>query len=134
MDGDPPDLPTEGYSSSAQDFVRGCLNKIPKARPTYAMLLKHPWLKSLTEYDTIKEEPEENGEVEGGVDAIAESVGRMHFRTTTDDAIVAEWVKAVLDRRSAEGDAPKPSLPALHAAPLNTVGLTGASASNSRAP
>jgi len=41
--GAPPTLP-EGYSENAQDFVASCLRKIPETRPTYAQLLKHPWM------------------------------------------------------------------------------------------
>ncbi len=44
-DGDPPDLPAEVYSEEARDFVRQCLNKSPALRPSYAVLLNHPWLK-----------------------------------------------------------------------------------------
>ncbi|KLU90643.1 hypothetical protein MAPG_10495 [Magnaporthiopsis poae ATCC 64411] len=30
VEGDPPDLPAEGYSATARDFVRSCLNKEPQ--------------------------------------------------------------------------------------------------------
>merc|ERR1711964_638873 len=91
VDGEPPDLPEEGYSATARDFVHGCLNKIPKLRPTYSMLLAHPWLAGLSKPLTISEEEE-----------------------------VAEWVKNAMERkkRGLMGEAAKP---ALHAAPLDTV-------------
>lgn len=44
VDGPPPKLPRDKYSSQAQDFVSVCLQKIPERRPTYASLLEHPWL------------------------------------------------------------------------------------------
>ncbi|PKS09613.1 hypothetical protein jhhlp_004231 [Lomentospora prolificans] len=123
VDGEPPNLPADGYSQTARDFVRGCLNKVPKMRPTYAMLLKHPWMKPLTEYDTIAEEPEDGDSDD--VDSIAQSVSKMRFRANSEDVIVAEWVKSVLDRRGDEMGAQKPSRPALHAAPLDSVSPAG---------
>ncbi|AET39978.1 mitogen-activated protein kinase kinase PBS2 Ecym_5209 [Eremothecium cymbalariae DBVPG len=45
VDGPPPRLPKDKFSSDAQDFVAMCLQKIPERRPTYAALLDHPWLK-----------------------------------------------------------------------------------------
>ena len=92
-------------------------------RPTYAMLLKHPWMKPLTEYDTIAEEPEDGDSDD--VDSIAQSVSKMRFRANSEDVIVAEWVKSVLDRRGDEMGAQKPSRPALHAAPLDSVSPAG---------
>ncbi|KAK4686322.1 mitogen-activated protein kinase kinase, partial [Tremellales sp. Uapishka_1] len=41
--GPAPTLP-KGYSAVAQDFVAKCLIKDPNGRPTYAQLLKHPFL------------------------------------------------------------------------------------------
>jgi len=41
--GPAPTLP-KGYSEDAQDFVAKCLLKDPAARPTYAELLRHPFL------------------------------------------------------------------------------------------
>ena len=37
--GDPPELPDEGYSEEARDFVARCLHRLPEMRPTYAELL-----------------------------------------------------------------------------------------------
>jgi mitogen-activated protein kinase kinase len=121
VEGDPPDLPEDGYSNTARDFVRGCLNKIPKQRPTYAMLLKHPWLKSLSKPQTITEEAEDGEEVE----EVAAAVGKMSLDVGTEDAEVAEWVKSTLQRKAAGLGKSGPSRPALHAAPLNGASPVG---------
>lgn len=42
--GEPPKLPGDRFSKSAQHFVTVCLQKEYKERPNYADLLKHPWL------------------------------------------------------------------------------------------
>lgn len=47
--GDRPQMPGKGegpydYSEEANDFVNRCLEKIPERRPTYAELLRHPFL------------------------------------------------------------------------------------------
>ncbi len=109
VDGEPPDLPEEGYSLLARDFVRGCLNKIPKLRPTYSMLLQHGWLASLSKPQTITEDDEdEDGE-------------GMHIASSgTEDPEVAEWVKNALDRKK-KGLMGESQKPALHAAPLDSV-------------
>ncbi|EHN01758.1 Pbs2p [Saccharomyces cerevisiae x Saccharomyces kudriavzevii VIN7] len=44
VDGPPPRLPSDKFSSDAQDFVSLCLQKIPERRPTYSALAEHPWL------------------------------------------------------------------------------------------
>ncbi|KAH8108038.1 kinase-like protein [Cristinia sonorae] len=44
--GDPPELPDEGFSDEARDFVARCLHKIPDMRATYAELLAHPFLEA----------------------------------------------------------------------------------------
>lgn len=123
VDGDPPDLPAEGYSETARKFVRSCMNKIPKNRPTYDMLLKDPWLKPLsTKNNTISEEDEEDA---GDVDAAADGVRNMSLRSG-EDTIVAEWVKGVLAKqKDEEGEGKKDgegqARPALHAAPLDSA-------------
>ena len=101
----------EDFSDQAKDFVRGCLNKIPKLRPTYALLLRHPWLTPLLKPPTISEEDEEAAEEA----AENESTGPPVL-----DKEVADWVKDAIDkrRRGVLGKAPKP---ALHAAPLDAV-------------
>jgi len=127
VDGDPPDLPEKGFSEAARNFVAGCLNKIPKLRPTYAMLLQHAWLAPLTKPDTISEEDEEEAE-------LAEATSDLSISTTsktsaTDgeeteswiDKEVGMWVRQQLQKKK-EGKLSKHKQPALHAAPLDAVG------------
>ncbi|KAJ3088789.1 MAP kinase kinase Wis1 [Quaeritorhiza haematococci] len=47
---EPPELPAGKFSDECRDFVRQCLNKNPKERPTYSQLLEHPWIQK---YDKI---------------------------------------------------------------------------------
>ncbi|KAG0126434.1 kinase-like domain-containing protein [Tuber indicum] len=112
VDGEPPDLPEKGFSAEARDFVRGCLNKIPNLRPTYAMLLRHPWLSEFTHPATISEEDEE-GQPPGTPPTIK------------GDNEVAEWVTGAIANRKARmesgGKGPESGKPALHAAPLDVV-------------
>ena len=109
MNGDPPDLPEEGYSPLARDFVRGCLSKIPKMRPTYGALLAHPWIASLSKPQAIIEQDEDE----------ETAIASLDVYSGTEDKEVAEWVKNAMDRkkRGLMGVAAKP---ALHAAPLNS--------------
>lgn len=44
VDGDPPRLDSKIFSKEAQQFVKSCLNKNPDLRPSYDVLLTHPWL------------------------------------------------------------------------------------------
>lgn len=117
VEGDPPGMPEEGYSDIAKDFVSGCLHKKPKSRPTYAMLLNHPWLKDLSKPQTITEEAEEGDEA----DKAAEAVGNMSLDSSTEDAEVADWVKSVLRHKKELKGEKKSSRPALHAVPLDSV-------------
>lgn len=114
-------MPEEGYSDLAKDFVKGCLHKIPKMRPTYAALLKHPWIQSLSKPETIDEVAEE-GEA---ADKVAEAVGHMDLSSGTEDAEVAEWVKSVLKKIAEGQNGNGPTKPALHAAPLDSVSPLG---------
>ncbi|KAF5130813.1 Protein kinase wis1 [Metarhizium anisopliae] len=116
VEGDPPDLPKEGYSETAQNFVASCLHKMPKMRATYAMLLNHPWLQPFSKPKTITEEVEEGEEAEKA----AEAVGNLQLGGgDTEDAEVAAWVKGVLEGgKDKSGDG---SRPALHAVPLDSV-------------
>ena len=111
MDGEPPDLPADRFSEPARDFVRGALNKIPKLRPTYAMLLRHPWLAPLLKPPTISEEDEEADE-EAPIDESA-------ALSVLDDE-VAKWVNEAMERKR-NGTMGKKAKPALHAAPLDAV-------------
>lgn len=105
----------------AKDFVKSCLHKIPKMRPTYALLLKHPWIQSLTKPETITEVAED-GEA---ADKVAEVVGHMDLSSGTEDAEVAEWVKSVLEKNADGHNGDGPSKPALHAAPLDSISPLG---------
>ncbi|PMB68391.1 MAP kinase kinase PBS2 [Beauveria bassiana] len=135
VDGEPPTLPGEGYSDTAHDFVKGCTNKVPLKRPTYAAMLKHPWLSSLSKPVTIAEEAEDGEEAE----QVAAQVGQMTLSSGTDDDEVAEWVRGELLRRATGQDAagndktptsPAQGRPALHAVPLTSVSPLGSPAAS----
>ncbi|SMN22830.1 similar to Saccharomyces cerevisiae YJL128C PBS2 MAP kinase kinase of the HOG signaling pathway [Maudiozyma saulgeensis] len=51
VDGPAPKLPSDRFSSEAQDFVSLCLQKIPERRPNYASLIEHPWLVKYRDVD-----------------------------------------------------------------------------------
>lgn len=51
VDGDPPKLDPKVFSKDAQLFIKSCLNKNPDLRPSYATLLKHPWLAKYRKID-----------------------------------------------------------------------------------
>ncbi|KAI6813154.1 kinase-like protein [Hortaea werneckii] len=120
VDGEPPDLPSERYSEAARNFVAGCLNKIPKLRPTYPMLLQHAWLAPLVKPSTITEEDEEAAEAGGELD---QNLGILNPELEDEggfvDREVGEWVIEMLDRkrRGVLGESQKP---AGHAAPLDS--------------
>lgn len=124
VDGEPPDLPADKFSPAARDFVRGCLMKIPKLRPTYAMLLQHQWLAPLLKPPTISEEAEEEAEAGGDVQASLEPVD-----ATTADKEVGDWVRGALERRR-NGTMGKSAKPALHAVPLDAVASPAAAAAH----
>ncbi|KAG5914822.1 hypothetical protein E4U42_000289 [Claviceps africana] len=116
VEGDPPDLPKEGYSDTARGFVSSCLHKIPKMRATYAMLLSHPWLQTFSKPQTIAEEAEEGDDA----DKAAEAVGHMKLGgDDTADDDVAAWLRHVLE--GGKSKAVGASRPALHAVPLDSV-------------
>jgi len=117
VEGDPPDLPRDGYSDSARHFVHACLNKTPKLRPTYAALLQHPWLASLTKPTTITEEDEdeESASPQAG---LSDLVSDPYAHAV--DKEVAQWVVQALEKKKA-GKMGKSVKPALHAAPLDAV-------------
>jgi len=123
VEGDPPDLPSEGYSAAAKDFVRSCLNKIPTKRHTYPMLLQHPWIKSLSKPETITEDAEAEDAAE--TDDLVDATGSLSITTPLGiiggDPEVAEWLNGVLDRKKAGLLGGSSNKPALHAAPLDTV-------------
>lgn len=119
VDGEPPDLPADKFSPAARDFVAGSLNKIPKLRPTYAMLLQHAWLAPLLKPATIEEEDEEAAEAAAEAEAKGETV-----EPGMVDAEVGNWVKAAIERRR-QGKMGKSAKPALHAAPLDAAEQVG---------
>lgn len=128
VDGEPPDLPQEGFSEAARNFVRGCLNKIPNLRPTYAMLLQHAWLAPLIKPATIMEDDEEEEDITGDDAASLNSAGSRGSidsdeRNVVSDKEVAEWVKAALERRrnGTLGKGRNTEKPPLHAAPLDAM-------------
>ncbi|RVX74268.1 hypothetical protein B0A52_02100 [Exophiala mesophila] len=116
VDGSPPDLPADRFSEAAIDFVRGCLNKIPRLRPTYAMLLRHAWLAPLMKPPTISEDEEAEAAAEAGLESTLSSTGAP----STADKEVADWVKDALERKKA-GKMAVSKKPALHEAPLDAV-------------
>ena len=116
MDGEPPDLPESRFSFEARDFVHKCLHKIPKARPTYAMLLRHSWLVPLLRPPT--EDAAKQGEPSTEASKV-ESITDNGFPDTADEE-VAEWVRGAIERRKSGNMTPSQA-PALHAAPLNVV-------------
>ncbi|KAF2148452.1 kinase-like protein [Myriangium duriaei CBS 260.36] len=135
VDGAPPDLPADTFSEAARNFVAGCLNKIPKLRPTYAMLLQHAWLAPLEGKDmnVIAEEDEDaaNAPSESPAVAAAEDELTVQVDSTVDDEghkwvdkEVGEWVREQLRKRK-EGRLGKHRKPALHAAPLDAVPSPG---------
>lgn len=133
VDGEPPDLPAEGFSEAARNFVSGCLNKIPNLRPTYAMLLQHIWLAPLVKPPTITEEDEEEAEVEAEVAAAAAvidgtdqaahaiSQGSPEPVEVVFDKEVADWVKDAIEKRKTGIVGKGAQKPALHAAPLDAM-------------
>jgi mitogen-activated protein kinase kinase len=127
VDGDPPDLPENAYSAAACNFVSGCLNKIPMLRPTYPMLLQHPWLAPLSKPDVITEEDEEDETSEistaattPDIDLASPNIDGLKVPDVVVDQEVAEWVVAAIERKRL-GKMAKITKPALHAAPLDAV-------------
>ncbi|RMZ82432.1 hypothetical protein DV737_g2093, partial [Chaetothyriales sp. CBS 132003] len=117
VEGEPPSLPADSYSPEAIDFVRKCLHKVPKMRPTYAMLLRHPWLAPLMKPPTISEDEEAEAAAEAGgcADGSVDTTS-----PATADKEVADWVKAALEKKL-QGKLKFAKKPALHEAPLDAV-------------
>ena len=99
--------------------MRGCLNKIPKLRPTYALLLRHGWLAPLLKPPTISEDDEEAAAEEGANTSAA--------GPPVVDKEVADWVVDAMERRRS-GTMGKKAKPALHTAPLDAVSSGSADA------
>ncbi|KAL9096277.1 MAG: hypothetical protein Q9163_006445 [Psora crenata] len=111
VEGEPPDLPAEKFSEAARDFVGGALNKIPNLRPTYAMLLRHPWLAPLLKPPATTEIADYTIE--------QAAKGKATGATVTDEEI-SRWVIDALERKRNSNVGTK-AKPALHAAPLDTL-------------
>jgi len=82
------------------------------------MLLKHPWLASLSKPKTISEEDEDEDEelgIANDPDGNPQPSGENSF-----DQEVADWVKAAMEKKKAGlmGTSVKP---ALHAAPFDRI-------------
>ncbi|EGX46695.1 hypothetical protein AOL_s00097g443 [Orbilia oligospora ATCC 24927] len=120
VDGPPPDLPDEGFSPQARDFVRRTLHKVPKMRPTYAALLQHPWLSDMQSTQTITEEEEpEEGEEVANVEPQQPATP-----VTSGFPEVREWVINQLKKREEklrEGGRWGGAKPALHSVALDKV-------------
>lgn len=114
-------MPEEGYSDLARDFVKSCLNKNPKKRHTYPMLLQHPWIKNLGKFETIAEEAEAESEATDNDLADATAKQLNIAAEGAGDEEVAAWVNDVLDRKRKGLQPVSVERPALHAAPLDTV-------------
>ena len=91
------------------------MNKIPKLRPTYAMLLAHPWLSELLKPATIIEEDEDE-------ELDVRSAGALTDSEVPGvvDSEVSKWVLGALKRKASLGRDKAPKAPALHAAPLSS--------------
>ncbi len=104
-------------------------------RPTYSMLLQHPWLASLSKPSTISEhdedeaaaeadaaaEPSSNGEGAGEPNNSYREDGKP-FATGENsyDEDVATWVKDAIEKKI-RGAMASFAKPALHAAPFDSV-------------
>ncbi|KKK14539.1 dual specificity mitogen-activated protein [Aspergillus rambellii] len=113
--GEPPTLPASDYSDEAHSFVKACLDKNPAKRPSYSMLLRHPWLSSLMQPPTES--------TDGDIPSVSLGNGTANdgsASTTTEDHEVAEWVKERLASRH-NGLLKDTDKPALHAVALDAV-------------
>ncbi|KKA26510.1 hypothetical protein TD95_004240 [Thielaviopsis punctulata] len=93
--GEAPKLPESGYSPAAHDFVARCLAKNPIQRPSYTVLLRHPWLASVMKPATISEEDEDVEAVTAGVGGVGLGTSKSHVQQP-GDKLVADWVKTQL--------------------------------------
>ena len=95
--------------------MAGCLNKIPRLRPSYPLLLQHAWLAPLVKPQTIVEEDEDE---DASAAPPSASAGDRGGEEKVFDADVAAWVVDALGRRR-RGELGTAAQPALHAAPLD---------------
>lgn len=108
--GEPPSLPESGYSEEAHAFVQACLDKNPKNRPSYNMLLRHACLVPLMRPPTEADATE----------AAAVEPGQAPPASMTEDKEVADWVHQQLQRRK-DGLLKDVEKPALHAVALDKM-------------
>lgn len=127
----------------ARDFVRGCLHKIPKMRPTYARLLDHPWIADLNKNRTtaiLEEEEEEDGTLTSTADptpktgpAPVPTSTRSDLPANVVDVEVASWVLDAIEKKR-KGKLAKNAKPALHAAPLDAIPSPAANSEGPEGP
>jgi mitogen-activated protein kinase kinase len=92
------------------------------------MLLTHPWIKSLGKPETIAEDAE--AEEAAADNELVDATGSLSLNNPSGlvgegDYEVAEWVKAVLERKREGLLQEQAERPALHAAPLDSVSPVG---------
>ncbi|BCS26153.1 mitogen-activated protein kinase kinase PBS2 [Aspergillus puulaauensis] len=112
--GDAPGLPESEYSDDAHSFVNACLDKNPQNRPSYNMLLRHPWLSSLMQ------PPSEPSNTDIPSMSLADGTSGENTPPLTDDQEVADWVRDRLEKRQ-NGLSKDADRPALHAVALDAV-------------
>lgn len=122
MQGAPPELPDEGYSDEAKDFVNSCMNKNPSLRPSYDRLLRHPWIADLMTPPSSEQGKASQVDCDSASqtsDPVNTPDYPVHPAAEAVDEEVADWVRRGLDRLISDGRIKK--RPALHAAPLDAV-------------
>ncbi|KAL4912821.1 kinase-like domain-containing protein [Aspergillus aurantiobrunneus] len=112
--GDAPSLPKSEYSDDAHSFVNACLDKNPKNRPSYNMLLRHPWLSSLMQPPSEPTNPDVPSM------SLADGTSGESTPAVTDDQEIADWVRERLEKRH-NGLFKGADRPALHAVALDAV-------------
>ncbi|KAL4795728.1 kinase-like domain-containing protein [Aspergillus venezuelensis] len=112
--GEAPTLPESEYSDDAHSFVNACLDKNPQSRPSYSMLLRHPWLSSLMQ------PPTETNNSDIPSMSLADGTSGETTPPATDDEEVANWVRERLEKRRM-GQVDGADRPALHAVALDAV-------------
>ncbi|KAL4934509.1 mitogen-activated protein kinase kinase PBS2 [Aspergillus undulatus] len=112
--GEAPSLPESEYSEDAHSFVNACLDKNPQNRPSYSMLLRHPWLSSLMQ------PPTEPSNTDVPSMSLADGTSGELTPPATDDEEVANWVREMLEKRLS-GLSKDANKPALHAVALDAV-------------
>lgn len=126
VNGDPPELP-KTYSQEAQDFVRSCLNKNADLRPTYNMMLRHPWLSVLLQPPSAP--PTSSSTTESGAMtspfADLGSSSSLHNATSSQSSSVSSAV-------SSQFTTPSPSDDGI--TPLTPPNLADHTAGNGKAP